>query len=203
MRWIVRVMPAAWRQAGIPPSPNQGDDDAGVNSAIAARRRLAARVRELERAGCRITLGTDNMAEDMVEATRTALFMERVRRQDGQRPTPEEALAWATRNGYRALGVGDGGQLAPGMRADLMIVDLRRPHLVPALRVVSDFVHNGQAADVRDVMVDGRWLMRERHVLTLDEPAIVAEAERVARAAWRRLFAQRPDLAPPAGFDPN
>jgi 5-methylthioadenosine/S-adenosylhomocysteine deaminase len=49
-------------------------------------------------------------------------------------------------------------------------------------------------------MVDGHWLMRDRHVLTLDEPAIVAEAERVARAAWTRLFAARPDLTPPPGF---
>jgi len=61
-------------------------------------------------------------------------------------------------------------------------------------------VHQGQAGDVESVMVDGRWLMRDRHVLTLDEPAIVAEAERVARAAWARLFAERPDLMPPPGF---
>ena len=79
-----------------------------VNAAIAARRGLAARVDELERAGCLITLGTDNMAEDMVEVMRTALFMERVRRQDGRQPTPEQALVWATRKGYRALGIGDG-----------------------------------------------------------------------------------------------
>src|SRR2546423_8529821 len=51
-----------------------------VNSAIAARRGLAARIDELERAGCLVALGTDNMAEDLVEAMRTALFMERVRR---------------------------------------------------------------------------------------------------------------------------
>src|SRR5207237_395897 len=51
-----------------------------INPAIAARRGLAARIDELERAGCLITLGTDNMAEDMVEVVRTALFMERVRR---------------------------------------------------------------------------------------------------------------------------
>src|SRR5258705_13812493 len=50
-------------------------------------------------------------------------------------------------------------------------------------------------------MVDGRWLMRDGRVLTLDEPAIVAEADRVARAAWRRLFERRPELARPAGFD--
>jgi 5-methylthioadenosine/S-adenosylhomocysteine deaminase len=172
-----------------------------VNPAIAARRGLAARIAELERAGCLITLGTDNMAEDMVEVVRTALFMERVRRQDGRRPTPEEALLWATRNGYRALGVPDGGWLAPGNRADLILIDLRKPHLTPALRVVSCFVHQGMASDVDAVMVDGRWLMRDGRVLTLDEPAIVAEADRIARAAWRRLFERRPDLSPPPGFD--
>ncbi len=173
------------------------------NSAIAARRGLSPRIDELERAGCLITLGTDNMAEDMVDVMRTALFMERVRRRDGRQPTPEQVLGWATRNGYRALGVPDGGWLAPGNRADLIVVDLRVPHLTPALRVVSDFVHNGQAGDVQSVMVDGRWIMRDRRVLTLDEPAIVAEATRVARVAWARLFAARPELPRPPGFDPR
>ncbi len=172
-----------------------------VNPAIAARRGLAARIAELERAGCLITLGTDNMAEDMVEVVRTALFMERVRRRDGRRPTPEEALVWATRNGYRALGVPDGGWLAPGNRADLILVDLRKPHLTPALRVVSCFVHQGLASDVEAVMVDGRWIMRDGRVLTLDEPALVAEADRIARSAWQRLFERRPDLSRPSGFD--
>jgi 5-methylthioadenosine/S-adenosylhomocysteine deaminase len=170
------------------------------NSAIAARRGLSPRIAELEAAGCRITMGTDNMAEDMLEVARTGLFMERVRRQDGRRPTPEEVLLWATRNGYRALGVPDGGWLAPGNRADLILVDLRRPHLTPALRVVSCLLHQGQARDVEAVMVDGRWLMRDGRVLTIDEPAVVAEAERVARSAWRRLFAARPDLARPPGL---
>jgi 5-methylthioadenosine/S-adenosylhomocysteine deaminase len=171
------------------------------NACIAARRGLSPRVADLEAAGCTIAMGTDNMAEDMVEVMRTGLFLERVRRQDGRRPTPEEVLGWATRNGYRALGVPDGGWLAPGNRADLILVDLRRPHLVPALRVVSDLVHQGQAADVEAVMVDGRWIMRDRRVLTLDEDAVTREADRVARAAWRRLFQQRPDLPVPAGLD--
>ena len=171
-----------------------------VNSAIAARRGLAARVDELERAGCLITLGTDNMAEDMVEVTRTALFMERVRRQDGRQPTPEHALRWATRNGYRALGVADGGWLAPGNRADLILVDFRRPHLTPALREVSTFVHQGQAGDVEAVMVDGRWLMRDGRVVTLDETAIVDEAAAIARTAWQRLFEERPELPRPPGM---
>lgn len=81
------------------------------------------------------------------------------------------------------------------------MIDLRRPHLTPALRVVSCFVHQGRASDVEAVIVEGRWIMRDGRVLTLDETAIVAEADRIARAAWRRLFERRPELAPPPGFD--
>ena len=97
------------------------------NSAIAARRGLSPRIADLEAYGCNIGMGSDNMAEDMVEVMRTGLFMERVRREDGREPTPERALRWATRNGYRALGVPDGGWLAPGNKADLIMVDLARP----------------------------------------------------------------------------
>jgi 5-methylthioadenosine/S-adenosylhomocysteine deaminase len=173
------------------------------NSAIAARRGLSPRIADLEAYGCTIALGTDNMAEDMVEVMRTALFMERVRRQDGRQPTPEQVFLWATRHGYRALAMADGGWLAPGNKADLIIIDLRRPHLVPLLRVVSCFVHQGQAHDVEALMVDGRWLMRDRVLLTMDEAAIVQEADRIGRAAWQRLFTERPTLTPPSGFHPG
>jgi 5-methylthioadenosine/S-adenosylhomocysteine deaminase len=170
------------------------------NSAIAARRGLSPRIADLEAYGCTIAVGTDNMAEDMVEAMRTALFMERVRRQDGRQPTPEQVLTWATRHGYRALGIADGGWLAPGNKADLIMIDVRRAHLVPLLRVVSCFVHQGQARDVEAVMVDGRWLMRDGALLSIDEGAIVQEADRIGHSAWQRLFAERPSLIPPAGF---
>jgi 5-methylthioadenosine/S-adenosylhomocysteine deaminase len=140
------------------------------------------------------------MAEDMVEVMRTGLFMERVRRRDGCNPTPEEALGWATRHGYQALGVDDAGWLAPGNKADLILVDLHRAHLAPVLRPVSCFVHQGQARDIEAVMVDGQWLMRDGRLLTLDEDAIVREASHVARTAWRRLFETRPDLTPPPGM---
>ena len=133
---------------------------------------------------------------------RTGLFMERIRRENGREPTPEHALRWATRNGYKALGVTDGGFLKEGNRADLVMIDLQRPHLVPVLRVVSDFVHNGQARDVRSVMVDGNWLMRDGKVLTIDEDEVVASAQAIARAAWSRHLKERLGAKPPAGFDP-
>lgn len=173
------------------------------NSAIAARRGLSPRIAELEGHGCTITMGSDNMAEDMVEVMRTGLFMERVRRQDGCSPTPEQALRWATRNGYQALGVPDGGWLAPGNLADLMVIDLRRAHMVPVLRVVSDFVHQGQARDVVSVMVDGNWTMRDGKVLTMDEDGLLSSAQELAERAWALQFRERPDLAPPPGFSPK
>ena len=172
------------------------------NSAIAARRGLSPRIADLETYGCTIAMGSDNMAEDMVEVARTGLFMERVRRQDGRQPTPEDALRWVTRNGYRALGLPDGGWLATGNKADLIMVDLDRPHLVPILRAAATFVHQGQASDVVGVMVDGKWLMRDGRVLTMDEERVVAEAKEVANAAWKRQFV-RLGVKPPAGFSPD
>jgi cytosine/adenosine deaminase-related metal-dependent hydrolase len=73
--------------------------------------------------------------------------------------------------------------------------------MTPAIRAVSTLVHQGQPADVESVMVDGRWVMRDSRIVTLDEAATVREAESVARSAWRRMFATRPDLTPPPGFD--
>jgi 5-methylthioadenosine/S-adenosylhomocysteine deaminase len=81
------------------------------------------------------------------------------------------------------------------------MVDAERAHLVPMLRAVSNFVHNGQARDVQSVMVDGRWLMRDGAVLTMNESEILAAAQRVANAAWSRQF--RKQFKAPAGFSPE
>jgi 5-methylthioadenosine/S-adenosylhomocysteine deaminase len=64
-------------------------------------------------------------------------------------------------------------------------------------------VHQAQARDVLAVIVDGKWLMKDGVVLTMDEPAILAEAQRVANAAWSRQFRARLDLKVPAGFSPD
>jgi 5-methylthioadenosine/S-adenosylhomocysteine deaminase len=170
------------------------------NSAIAARRGLSPRIADLDSYGCTIGMGSDNMSEDMVEVVRTGLFMERVRCEDGRQPTPEEALRWGTANGYQALGWTEGGSLETGKKADLIVINMEKAHLTPRLRAVSCFVHQGQPSDIEGVMVDGRWLMRDSKVLTMDEGAILREAQGVATRAWRRLFESRPDLAPPAGL---
>ena len=101
----------------------------------------------------------------------------------------------ATIGGAHLLGMGDQvGTLQPGKKADLFMVNLLKPHLVPTLRVVSTFVHNGQPGDIEGVMVDGNWLMREGKVLTIDEVDIVKRAERIGHNVWRRLTQQFPSV---------
>lgn len=173
------------------------------NAAMAARRAAAPPIQALAAAGCNIAMGTDNMAHDMLEAMRTGLFVERISRQDGERPWPEDVLEWGTRNGATALGWGaEVGSLEVGRKADLVILDARRPHLVPALRIVSAWIHNGQAGDVESVMVDGRWLMRDRRVLTIDEADVVTRAEEIGRRVWRQLVDRYPNVPFPIKLPP-
>jgi cytosine/adenosine deaminase-related metal-dependent hydrolase len=144
------------------------------------------------------------MAEDMVEAMRAGLFLERVRRNDEMDPQPEDVLEWGTRGGARLLGMeGEIGSLEVGKKADLFIIQAMRPHLVPSLRLVSAFIHNGQPADIADVMVDGQWLMREGKLKTVDEDDIVSRAERIGHAAWKRLVERYPQVPLPVNLPPT
>ena len=174
------------------------------NAAIAARRGAAAPAKEILDAGCNMGMGTDNMAEDMVEVMRTGLFAERVRRNDEMLPGPEDVLEWATSGGARTLGMGDSiGSLEAGMKADLFIVDLMRSHLVPTNHVVSSFVHQGQPADITEVMVDGRWVMRDSKITAVDEADIVRQAERIGHEAWSRVVEKYPDVPFPIRLPPR
>lgn len=174
------------------------------NPAIAARRGAAAPTFELAAAGCPVGMGSDNMAEDMVEVTRAALFHERVRRNDEMWPQPEDVIEWATIGGARALGIDDEtGSLEVGKKADLFMLDLRRAHLVPTLRVVSAFVHQSNMADITDVMADGDWLMRDGNLLNISEAEIIQKAERAGHAVWQRLVAENPDVPFPIRLPPT
>jgi len=103
----------------------------------------------------------------------------------------------ATLGGAHALGQRARiGSLEVGKKADLLVVDTRRAHLVPAGRIVSAWIHNGQPADVESVLIDGQFVMRDRKVLTLDEDRIVADADRVGRRVWSQVNAAGPIAIP-------
>jgi 5-methylthioadenosine/S-adenosylhomocysteine deaminase len=169
-------------------------------AAMAANRGVIPPIPALRAAGCPIANGTDNNTNDVFEVMRVALLTERIRRDDafpGLRPQPEDVLEDATLGGARAVRQGKLlGALEVGKKADLLVVDTFRAHLVPAGRIVSAWIHNGQPSDIESVMIDGEFIMRNRKVLTMDEGSIIAEADKVGRRIWTQVQAAGPIAVP-------
>ncbi len=167
---------------------------------MAANRGVIPPIPALRAAGCPIANGTDNNTNDVFEVMRIALLTERIRRDDafpGVRPQPEDMLEDATLGGARAVRQDKLlGSLEVGKKADLLVVDTQRAHLVPAGRFLSAWIHNGQPSDIETVMVDGQFIMRNRKVLTMDEGSIIAEADKVGRRIWSQVQAAGPIAVP-------
>jgi cytosine/adenosine deaminase-related metal-dependent hydrolase len=167
---------------------------------MAANRGVIPPIAKLREAGCPIANGTDNNTNDLFGVMKVALLTERISRNDplpGTRPQPEDMLEDATQGGARAVHQEKLlGSLAVGKKADLIVVDTLRAHLVPAGRIVSAWIHNGQPSDIESVMVDGQFIMRNRKVLTMDEDSIVAEADKVGRRIWGQVQAASPVTVP-------
>jgi cytosine/adenosine deaminase-related metal-dependent hydrolase len=167
---------------------------------MAANRGVIPPIPALRAAGCPIAQGTDNNTNDMLETMRIALVTERIRRDDatpGRQPQPEDMLADAVQGGARAVRQEALlGALEVGKKADLIVLDTRRAHLVPAGRILSAWIHNGQPSDVESVLVDGRFVMRDRRILTVDEESLLAEAGEVGRRIWSQVEAASPVRVP-------
>lgn len=150
----------------------------------------------LQAAGVNVALGTDgpasNNALDMLQEARQAALIQKLTAQDPTLLAGDLPLRMATRSGAQALGFSLSGMIAEGYAADLILLDTASPRLRPRHDLVANVLYAAEAGDISDVMVAGRWLMRRRALLTLDEERILAEAE---RRAFRLLAApQRPWL---------
>jgi 5-methylthioadenosine/S-adenosylhomocysteine deaminase len=141
----------------------------------------AARVPDMLAAGVLVALGTDGASSnnnlDMIQEIRSCCFMHKLVRLDPRAVTAYQALEMATVNGARALGLEDVGVLYPGMKADLILVDFRKPHLCPRNDVAAHLAYSAAGADVDTVMVDGRILMRGRQLKTIDEEMVMRQVE--------------------------
>jgi 5-methylthioadenosine/S-adenosylhomocysteine deaminase len=151
-----------------------------------------APLRRLLDAGVVVGLGTDGpdstFSCDIFEEARVAAFLARATAQDPLALTADEALGLATGGGARALGLdGQIGRLQPGARADVIVVDLTSPSMAPVLtaephrNVVPVLVFAAVGKDVRDVIVDGRVVLRDRRFQTIDEEEVVAQCGRRSR----------------------
>ena len=150
-----------------------------------------APVPAMMRAGVALGLGTDGAASnndlDMWEEMDTAAKLHKLTTNDPKTLTAEEALALATIGGARSLHMdSDIGSLEAGKRADIVVIDLDALNQTPRYNIYSHLVYATKAADVRTVVIEGRVVMRDRRLLTLNETLIKQKArllrERVTRS---------------------
>jgi 5-methylthioadenosine/S-adenosylhomocysteine deaminase len=155
-----------------------------------------ARVNEMIDRGISVSLGADgapcNNRLDMFTEMRTAALLQKVLHGPEALPA-ERMLRMATIDGARAMALGDEvGSLEVGKRADVIVVDLSGVHSSPAAgSVASALVYSAQGPDVRTTIIDGRVVMRNRDLLTLNEPAVIKDANHEARELTKRAGIQR------------
>ena len=167
---------------------------AGVAHNPSSNLKLAAGVAPVARMlelGLDVGIGTDGAASnndlDMFEETRLAALLAKGLGGDPVAVPARQALAMATRLGAAALHMDRiTGSLQPGLRADLIVVDLTSLHHVPAFDrdpdgIYARIVYSAKSTDVTDVMCNGTWLMRNRRLLTLQEEDLRREAQEIAR----------------------
>jgi 5-methylthioadenosine/S-adenosylhomocysteine deaminase len=159
-----------------------------------------ASVQKMLELGLDVGIGTDGPASnndlDMFEEVRLAAFVAKTVSNDPTSVPAATALMMATRLGARALHLGSiTGSLEPGKRADLILVDISGLHNSPRFQrdsdnIYSQLVYTGKATDVTDVMVNGKWLMQDRQLLTLHQEELKAAAQEYARRIDTFLMAR-------------
>jgi 5-methylthioadenosine/S-adenosylhomocysteine deaminase len=141
--------------------------------------------------GVNVGIGTDGPASnndlDMFEEVRLAAFIAKAVTNDPTSLPASQALLMATRLGAQALHIGHlTGSIETGKRADLILVDVSPVHNAPSFQRGADnkyaqIVYASKSTDVSDVMVNGKWLMRDRQLLTLNERELVEQANAIAK----------------------
>jgi 5-methylthioadenosine/S-adenosylhomocysteine deaminase len=141
-----------------------------------------ARVPEMINQGQRLGIGTDGAASNndlnLWEEIDTAAKLHKVFTKDPKVVSAQQAFEMATIGGARALHMEkEIGSLEQGKRADFVIVDMDVLNQTPHYNIYSDLVYSSKAADVRTVVIEGRPVMRDGKLLTLDEPAVKRDAQ--------------------------
>jgi len=150
-----------------------------------------ARVNEMLERGVSVSLGADGAAcnnrLDMFTEMRTAALLQKVLLEPESLPA-KRVLRMATIDGARALGLdSEVGSLGPGKRADVIVVGLTRLHNSPtALELASTLVYSAVPDDVNTVIIDGKLVMRDRKLLTLDESEVIADANEQGKLLLQR-----------------
>jgi len=142
-------------------------------------------IKDLRSVGVRVGVGTDGAAAhntlDVRESLRMVALTQKQRERDAEWMTLSDTLRLATRGGAAAAGLADRiGALEPGRQADIALVDLSGPHNQPLHDARAALVYSVRPSDVVTVLVDGRVVVRNRELTTIDLPEVLAEAQSLA-----------------------
>jgi 5-methylthioadenosine/S-adenosylhomocysteine deaminase len=140
------------------------------------------RIVDLMNAGVNVALGTDGAASnndlDLLEVMRLAALLQKHDTGDATVLPSVQALKLATQHGARAMGFNNSGVLQVGADADLVLINMDKPHFTPRHNLAANVVHSARGSDVNYVIVNGQVLLRQGELTTLDEEKIMREAER-------------------------
>jgi len=142
-----------------------------------------ARVPEMLKMGLPVALGTDgpgsNNAQDMLGTLKYTALMHKNHNLNAHIISNKDVLTMATRNGAVAMGMdGQMGQIVPGMKADIILVDWKKPHIAPVHHPESALVNNANGNDVDTVMVNGEIVVRNKKSTKIDEIALIDECQK-------------------------
>ena len=157
---------------------------------------IARRARSLDswskyrKAGVNLALGSDTYPRDLIMQMRTASYFGKVLSHDLFAASAAEVFEAATLGGARALGRDDLGRLAPGAKADIVVIDLATRDTLrfgPVRDPIKALVECGIGDDVLTVIVDGVVRMRDRAIVGVDLAAVRRQAQEAAEAVWQRV----------------
>jgi len=130
-----------------------------------------------------VTFGTDgavsNNSLNMLETIKVGTLLQKSHLWDSRVLNAQQALDFATINGAKALGV-DAGSIEEGKLADIFLMELGSPNLLPANSLVSNLVYSSNPSNVSDVIVDGKLVMKDRRILTIDEEKVFEKVRKVS-----------------------
>ncbi len=147
-----------------------------------------------------IGLASDNILHDPFEIMRQSnyLALQHVQREPETIhlvPNPFDTLEMATIGSANALSLGNEiGSLEVGKKADVIVVDLMKPHLTPNLDLVANLVHYANGNDVETVIIDGKVVMENKLIKTVDEAKVLQDGQIASEEVWQAFYEEYPQF---------
>lgn len=148
-------------------------------------------VPKLLKEGIRVAIGTDSVASNnslnFMEEMKVFAISSKEKYEDPTAVTPEETLLAATLSGALSQGRKDSGSMKVGYKADLIVLDIDQPHMVPVYHLANNLVYSASGSDILLTMVDGRILWQDGEYKTIDIEKTMAEAQNAAFRILKQL----------------